>query len=258
MGNKSSLGNKCSSGPAKFCMNRTQFDNLHGFAEFAGAKLVFGLAMPQRNTHTWNSTDARALITYAISSNKSFFAFELGNEQCGVFTAAETAVNFAQLSVLLSELYPDETTRPKIIGPDPWGFHRPFNESGRDESTHESDDNIERQHSLGEREGRRHLDADQRLQFITDFVGNCTKLGVPLHALSHHEYIDIPQNPTTPVNGNATLLDYTRRIAEHVNRTLASIAPKVQIWAGEVGPHNGGTNVCEHGGRWANWGNTFW
>ena len=85
-------GNKCPRGPARLCMNRSQFDNLYGFAEAAGAKLVFGLAMPRSNGGgIWNSTEARALMSYAIGSCKRLFAFELGNEQCGVFTAAETA-----------------------------------------------------------------------------------------------------------------------------------------------------------------------
>ena len=92
MGDPASAGNKCPRGPARLCMNRSQFDNLYGFAEAAGAKLVFGLAMPRSNGGgIWNSTEARALMSYAIGSCKRLFAFELGNEQCGVFTAAETA-----------------------------------------------------------------------------------------------------------------------------------------------------------------------
>ena len=39
---------------------------------------------------------------------------------------------------------------------------------------------------------------------------------------------------------------------------MAAVAPGVQIWAGEIGPHNGGNPGCGRGGRWANWGNTFW
>ena len=170
-------------------------------------------------------------------------AFELGNEQCGVFTAEETARNFALLTELLTGLYPNETERPKIIGPDPWGFHEPF--GGH---SNQSDG----------REQRQRLDAAQRLQFIVDFYRNCSQLGVHLHALSHHEYIDVPPNPQTPLNGNTTILDFTGAIASHVNRTLGAVAPGVQIWAGEVGPHNGGSPGCSSGGRWANWGNTFW
>ena len=217
--------------------------------------------MPQRQTHVWNSTEARELMRYAISTHKTIFGFELGNEQCGVFTAAETATNFAQLSALLEELYTDATTRPRILGPDPWGFHEPFPESDVNtvsERWHEEEKGTD-QHLALTSSTRRHLDGEERLQFIVDFYGNCTKLGVHLHALTHHEYIDVPQNPVSPINGNATLLDFTARIAAHVNHTLASIkAPEVQIWAGEIGPHNGGSIPCKNGGRWANWGSTFW
>jgi hypothetical protein len=127
MGDLSSPGNKCRSGRQALCVNRTQFDNLHSFAEAAGAKLVFGLAMPGHGEpgrqSSWNSSDARALISYAISTNRSIYGFELGNEQCGVFTAAETAQNFAALGGLLAEMYPTAATRPRLLGPDPWGFH---------------------------------------------------------------------------------------------------------------------------------------
>eukprot|EP01047_Picozoa_sp_COSAG01_P043006 COSAG01_NODE_3792_length_5691_cov_11.941166_6_plen_114_part_00 len=53
--------------------------------------------------------------------------------------------------------------------------------------------------------------------------------------------------------------DYTGEIARAVNATLAPmLAPAgVQIWAGEIGPHNGGSPGCIRGGRWSNWGNTF-
>ena len=94
------------------------------------------------------------------------------------------------------DLYPNETVWPKIIGPDPWGFHEPF--GGH---SNQSDG----------REQRQRLDAAQRLQFIVDFHRNCSQLGVHLHALSHHEHIDVPPNPQTPLNGNTIILDFTGR-----------------------------------------------
>jgi hypothetical protein len=242
MSDPSSAGNACAHGATR-CLNRTWFDNLHGFAEAAGAGLVFGLSMTAAH---WNSTDARALISYAIATNKTFFGFELGNEQCKKFTAAETAANFVALSTLLAELYPRSDTRPKILGPDPFGFHAPFDEGGAGE---------------GERAGAGDgaLSPAQRLAYLVDFAGNCSKLGVPLHAITHHEYIEVPPHPAAPAN--STILDYTAAIAAVVNRTLAERAPPgAQVWAGEVGPHNGGSPGCREGGsaRWANWGNTFW
>ena len=173
MADPSPAGKKYRGGPPKPCVSRAQFDDLYGFADAAGAKLVFGLAMPQSSTHTWDATDARALMMYAIASNKTFFAFELGNEQCGVFTAVETAKNFVLLSALLAELYPDATARPKIIGPDPWGFHQPFEEdaAGRGVAGRGVAGGGASSSKLG-RDGthdgarRQLLNQDQRLQFM--------------------------------------------------------------------------------------------
>ena len=53
--------------------------------------------------------------------------------------------------------------------------------------------------------------------------------------------------------------DVTKQIAVAVNASLSQNAPGVQIWAGEIGPHNGGTVPCDHTTmRWANWADTFW
>ena len=71
MSDPSSAGNRCGGRvPAKLCMSRTKFNALHGFAEAAGAALVFGLAMPKTGS-AWDSTEARALMMYAIRSNKT-------------------------------------------------------------------------------------------------------------------------------------------------------------------------------------------
>ena len=71
----------------------------------------------------WDTTDARALMTYLIQSKYAVYAFELGNEQNTHYTPAEQADNFKILAALLAELYTNVATRPKIIGPDVHGFH---------------------------------------------------------------------------------------------------------------------------------------
>jgi hypothetical protein len=71
----------------------------------------------------------------------------------------------------------------------------------------------------------------------------CHKLEVPLHASTHHEYVEVDQNPTAPPK--VDVLNITRQVATAVNETLATYAPGVQIWAGEIGPHNGGTVPCD-------------
>ena len=54
----------------------------------------------------------------------------------------------------------------------------------------------------------------------------------------------------------------TALIAAAVNATLAPILPPgVEIWAGEIGPHNGGTVPCAASGRptrWTNFADSFW
>ena len=174
------------------------------------------------------STDARALLEYAIASNCTFHAFELGNEQDRLFTAAQAARNFATLNALLHDLYPLQATRPLLVGPDVHGFHGSDGEEG-----------------------------DEKLQYLVDFARNCSALGVPLHAITHHEYIEVEQYPAMPAN--ATQLDITKAIARKVSGRLALEAPKAELWAGEIGPHNGHNPGCSHGSmRWANWGDTFW
>ena len=100
-----------------------------------------------------------------------------------------------------------------------------------------------------------------KLRYLAHFVGNCTEIGVPLHAVTHHEYIDVDQDPTAPAS--ADRLDLTARIADAVVKALAPARARgnhtVQLWAGEIGPHNGKSPGCDHTSmRWANWGDTFW
>ena len=106
-----------------------------------------------------------------------------------------------KLSKLIDELYPDENNRPKLIGPDVHGFHDPIEES----------------------------DGKEKLTYMVDFADNCSELGLKLHALTHHEYIEISEYPQAPPN--SSLLDITGIIASEVNESLSKHAPGVQIWA---------------------------
>ena len=113
------------------------------------------------------------------------------------------------LHQLLCELFPTEASRPKIIGPDIHGFHN----------------------------GVFGASDYKKLDFMVQFANNCSRLGVPLHAITHHEYIEVQQYSTTPPS--ASLLDNTATIARQVKSRLQSAAPGIEIWAGEIGPHNG-------------------
>ena len=133
------------------------------------------------------------------------------------------------LHQLLIELFPVASSRPKIIGPDIHGFH-----SG----------------SFG-------LSDNEKLNFLVQFAQNCSKLGVPLHALTHHEYIEVEQYSSKPPS--ASLLDNTASIARQVRSRLDAVVPGIEIWAGEIGPHNGRSPGCDHNSlRWANWADSFW
>eukprot|EP00041_Stephanoeca_diplocostata_P007397 m.105224 g.105224 ORF g.105224 m.105224 type:complete len:597 (-) comp16856_c0_seq3:464-2254(-) len=214
------------------CLNESHFLRLMDFSVAAGSRLVFGLNIQTKDSHgVWDPTDARALIKFAQSKGYTFFGFELGNEQDN---SAETnfepqALDFAVLSKLLGELYPDANTRPKIIGPDIHGFHQ-------------GDDIVT---------------AKKKLVYLNGFAKNCSNLNVTLHALTHHEYIEVPQYAVAPAS--ASLLDNTAQIAKLVYTGLAAVEPRIQVWAGEIGPHNGGSPNCSHSSmRWANFADVFW
>jgi hypothetical protein len=211
------------------CLNRTHFDKLMNFASDTGANIVFGLNIDPGENHTWDSAQARSLIQYAISKGHTFYGFELGNEQNNAYTAKEEAVCFRVLADLLKELYPDKATRPKLIGPDVHGLKT-------DQDS---------------------LPTGEKLRFVGDFGEAAAKSGVLLHALTHHEYIEVPEYPTVPPTPSK--LDVTAAIATHVNQSLSTRVPNVQIWAGEIGPHNGKSPGCDHSSmRWANFGDSFW
>lgn len=239
MSDPSSAGNTCrqelyvnNSRAHGRCLNRTWVDNLAGFAAASDAKLVFGLNICVPNcSGVWDPVEAKALLTYMRSQNYTIFGVELGNEQNTHYTPLEAVQNFAVLQTLLTELYPDAATRPKLIGPDVHGFHHdPFADRG--------DDGV-------------------KLKYLHDFAATAVAQNLPLHAATHHEYVDVDQNPLQPPD--AERLNITHAIAVAVNASLAAAAPDVQIWAGEIGPHNGGTVPCDHTSmRWANFADTFW
>jgi hypothetical protein len=95
----------------------------------------------------------------------------LGNEQNTNYTPRQAAAYFKVLSDLLVKLWPDPTARPKIIGPDVHGFH------------------------ADPRTSRAEI---PKLRYLEEFAPNCSELGVPLHAATHHEYIEVDEYPTTP------------------------------------------------------------
>ena len=90
-------------------------------------------------------------------------------------------------------------------------------------------------------------------------AGNCSSLGVPLHAITHHEYVEVEQNLAQPPL--ASTLDLVYEIGIQVNATVRPALRQEQgIWVGESGPHNGGSpGVCPASEqRWMGFADSFW
>jgi len=135
------------------------------------------------------------------------------------------------LNQLLQKLYPDEISRPKIIGPDPHSLTTSLNL--------------------------------KIITYLRDFTQRIVTLGVPLFAITHHEYIEV-NDDTSRGNWSSidpNFLDKTATYASAVHNAVRSVpgSDKIQIWAGEIGPHNGGSPPCTpEYTRWANFADSFW
>ena len=100
------------------------------------------------------------------------------------------------------------------------------------------------------------------VKYLHDFVTHCQALGVKLYGVTHHEYIEVnddTHNGTMWTSLDPHYLDTTKSIADGVFDALGSLGLPGGVWAGEIGPHNGGSPPCSHESmRWANFANTFW
>eukprot|EP01062_Namystynia_karyoxenos_P005213 TRINITY_DN11833_c0_g1_i1.p1 TRINITY_DN11833_c0_g1~~TRINITY_DN11833_c0_g1_i1.p1 ORF type:complete len:499 (+),score=151.95 TRINITY_DN11833_c0_g1_i1:69-1499(+) len=107
---------------AAFCLSMTRWTEIAGFAQKHGLRLVFGLdAMQGRrrgNSSTpLNLTNHEALLRYTKKQKLPVYGFELGNELPKV-PAAVMAADYRNLKALLTEIWPDAASRPKLIGCD--------------------------------------------------------------------------------------------------------------------------------------------
>lgn len=218
------------------CMNETVIRDFLSFVDKANAKVIWGLSLNTGHDRRlssssasqpgfpfpWDPANAKQLMKFIISAGFGHLiaGFELGNEQDKKYSAAKDAQNLVVLHNLTLEVFPDDATRPKLYGPDPHSFHN---------------------HEIG--------------SYIADYVTNCEQLGVPLYAATHHEYTEVDQTSFT----SATAIDISAQIAKAVNKSIRSVSASVKIVGGEVGPHNGGSPVCDHTTmRWANFGDSLW
>ena len=224
------------------CLNKTWIQDLWALSQAAQSPLVFGINIHPPGASSppkgpWDPANARALLTYLRDAGlPAPWGLELGNEQNTIMSAQQQAGAFVALSALLDSVYgAGAADRPALIGPDPHSF--------RDAGS-----------SMA-----------QQLAYIKAFI---TSLGsVPLRAVTHHEYsaFSSPLCPHHLLRAQATprpsppppraveidyknilepgFLDTTASIAASVMQAVRSVSASVEVWAGEVGPHNGGTNT---------------
>jgi heparanase 1 len=226
------------------CFNETHFSSFMTFAQAAGSRLVFGINIETKdpNTGLWDASEFRSMLQWALKNGLGhvFWGFELGNEQSrpenvslvrwagrGGYTPERAALDFEVLHKLLVELFPQLSTRPRIIGPD-IAMEASFNSSW--------------------------VDVPAAIVYMQQFVGNCSVLGVDLYAVTHHEYLKIQEYATHPAP--AELLD----MAGTIGRAMRAAIPQTtKLWAGEIGPHTGQSPGCDHTSlRWSNWASSFW
>jgi hypothetical protein len=227
------------------CLNATMVDGLLALARAAQAQLVFGLNLDNaglglhwNGSSSWNSTNAEGMVRYLAARGQPY-AFELGNEDNSHYPAEglspeQEARGFAKLVEILIEAYPDEETRPKIIGPD------------------------------ADYQDSKPAQAKIYRGWGEAFLGNVSKYKVPLAAATLHEYIEVGWNGSSWTSLDPDVLDRTATCADDwrdmVQRTSQRVGLGLpEVWAGEIGPHNGGSPPCNHSSmRWANFANSFW
>ena len=221
------------------CMNETQWRSLLSFAEAARARMIFGLSLNTGHDleagdpgfpFPWDPSNARQLLQWTIDAKLDHLiaGFELGNEQNTKYTADKMATNSAVLYNLTCELWPDASVRPPLFGPDAHSFH-----DGNSSS------------------------AKKLLSWVQGWMRGVASRGVPIAGVTHHEYIEV--DPTADGFASPAKLELSSTVANAVAAAVRAVDPSVAIWAGEVGPHNGGSPVCDHTSmRWAVYGNSLW
>lgn len=201
------------------CFNMSLWQSLTSFASSSASGLIFGLSLlPFNSTWTpnpypkptsdwvWNSTNAAALLRHAKASGTPLWGLECGNEDNSKgWAASQQASALVELTRVLDDVYGDGPDRPVLVGPDASGFHDAV-VGGRNAAI---------------------------LAYMVDFLNQTQSF---LRAITHHEYIEITYENVL----NHTFLDATRDIADAVVAAVRAVNATTEIWAGEIGPHNGG------------------
>lgn len=220
------------------CLNMTTWSGIAALSAASKSPIIFGANFfPSTNkaNKSFDPTNAVAFFELMKARGDDIWGVELGNElgPDGAMTPELQAAGLLKLDDALAVVYGD-APRPRLVGPDALGFHTPAPPA------------------------RSVVPSADVLKYMTDFV---VAMRGRLTAVTHHEYIEVND---TNILDPATL-DLTYEIAQQVVAAVRNVSADVEVWAGEIGPHNGdggpgdgrpgncGSNlIC---GRW---GSTIW
>lgn len=112
------------------CLNTTHWNSLYNWANASGTEFIFGIsydfvaACAQKSAYVWKPDQAISMVKYIQSQKQTIWGFELGNEvnnrqkSCNTTGGQQAAAFKLFKSEVLDKLYPDEASRPHLIGPD--------------------------------------------------------------------------------------------------------------------------------------------
>ena len=193
------------------CLNASTWAGVAAFAARARSPVIFGVNMfPSGNESApLNLTNAVAFLTAALKRGDAIFGVEMGNElgPGDKVTPAQQAAALLALDDALAASVGAQ--RPALVGPDLLGFHVPA-PGGAPEW----------------------VPSAEILTWIGEFV---VAMKGRLFAVTHHEYIEI--NATNVLD--PAFLDTTAAIAVQVVAAVRAVDARAEVWAGEIGPHNG-------------------
>ncbi|KAL0363875.1 UNVERIFIED_CONTAM: Heparanase-like protein 2 [Sesamum angustifolium] len=119
-------------GFSKGCLPMERWDQLNKLFNETGAKITFGLnaLSGRKKSHEdatlmigkWHHGNARDFMNYTAQKGYKIDSYELGNELCGSGVSArilpeQYGKDVITLKTVLRKLYPDPSSRPKILGP---------------------------------------------------------------------------------------------------------------------------------------------
>ena len=192
------------------CLNVTTYSGLMNLALNAGIEFIFGLNIhpdtgkPSPPSGPWDPSNAKALLTDMKKRGVAVGYLEIGNEQNDIMTAKEQGQALEAVKNLAESIWTSGAGRPQYVGPDTHSIH----DAGSSNSA--------------------------VLKYISDFANYTSSF---LHAVTHHEYIEIDYMNVL----NSTFLDESYLLGLQVVQAVRNVSHTIEIWAGEIGPHNGGT-----------------